>query len=169
MVGLITANNETAYREEIRNLEVWCQDNNLSLNVIKTKGDDRGLQEMEGQARPNSHRQGCSGAGLELKVPGCPHQQQTIMIQTHKDSREEGTTTPIEKIWHGSSEPQKVTAAPSRASLLVASPPGMANGLSSDRKADRATEGSAYGPVHHWGQASCHSGSLYQAVSEEGP
>jgi hypothetical protein len=36
-VGLITDNNETAYREELRDLAVWCQDNNLSLNVIKTK------------------------------------------------------------------------------------------------------------------------------------
>jgi hypothetical protein len=30
VVGLITDNNETAYREEVRDLEVWCQDNNLS-------------------------------------------------------------------------------------------------------------------------------------------
>jgi hypothetical protein len=37
VVGLITDNNETAYREEVRDLAVWCQDNNLSLNVIKTK------------------------------------------------------------------------------------------------------------------------------------
>ena len=37
MVGLITDNDETAYREEVRDLAVWCQDNNLSLNVIKTK------------------------------------------------------------------------------------------------------------------------------------
>ena len=37
LVGLITDNNETAYREEVRDLAVWCQDNNLSLNVIKTK------------------------------------------------------------------------------------------------------------------------------------
>jgi gmma-aminobutyric acid receptor subunit gamma/cGMP-dependent protein kinase 2 len=37
VVGLITNNNETAYREEVRDLTVWCQDNNLSLNVIKTK------------------------------------------------------------------------------------------------------------------------------------
>ena len=29
---------ETAYREEVRDLTVWCKDNNLSLNVIKTKG-----------------------------------------------------------------------------------------------------------------------------------
>jgi hypothetical protein len=37
VVGLITNNDETAYREEVRDLTVWCQDNNLSLNVIKTK------------------------------------------------------------------------------------------------------------------------------------
>ena len=37
VVGLITDNDETAYREEVRYLAVWCQDNNLSLNVRKTK------------------------------------------------------------------------------------------------------------------------------------
>ena len=37
MVGLITDNDETAYREEVRDLSVWCQDNNLSLHMIKTK------------------------------------------------------------------------------------------------------------------------------------
>ena len=26
-----------AYREEVRDRAMWCQDNNLSLNVIKTK------------------------------------------------------------------------------------------------------------------------------------
>jgi hypothetical protein len=37
VVGLITDNDETAYREEDRDLAVWCQDNNLSINVSKTK------------------------------------------------------------------------------------------------------------------------------------
>jgi hypothetical protein len=37
VVGLITDIDETAYREEIRDLAMWWQDNNLSLNVIKTK------------------------------------------------------------------------------------------------------------------------------------
>ena len=37
VVGLITDNDETAYREEVRDLEVWCQENNPFLNVIKTK------------------------------------------------------------------------------------------------------------------------------------
>jgi EAL domain-containing protein (putative c-di-GMP-specific phosphodiesterase class I) len=37
VVGLITEDDETAYREVIRDLLVWCQNNNLSLNVSKTK------------------------------------------------------------------------------------------------------------------------------------
>jgi hypothetical protein len=35
--SLITNNDETAYREEVRALGVWCQENNLTLNVNKTK------------------------------------------------------------------------------------------------------------------------------------
>ena len=37
VVGLITDNDETAYREEVRDLAVLCQNNNLTLNIIKTK------------------------------------------------------------------------------------------------------------------------------------
>ena len=37
VVGLITNNDETAYKEEVRALGVWCQENNLSLNINKTK------------------------------------------------------------------------------------------------------------------------------------
>jgi hypothetical protein len=33
VVGLIPDNDETAYREEVRELAVWCQDNNLSLKM----------------------------------------------------------------------------------------------------------------------------------------
>ena len=43
-VGLITNNSETAYREEVRALGMWCQENNLSLNVNKTKDDFRKQQ-----------------------------------------------------------------------------------------------------------------------------
>jgi hypothetical protein len=59
VVGLIIDNNETAYREEVRDLVMWCQDTNLSLNLIKT--NDCGQQEKEDRAHPHSHRQGCSG------------------------------------------------------------------------------------------------------------
>ena len=37
MVGLINDDNEATYREEVIALAVWCQVNNLSLNVSKTK------------------------------------------------------------------------------------------------------------------------------------
>ncbi|XP_059846139.1 uncharacterized protein LOC132405391 isoform X1 [Hypanus sabinus] len=37
LVGLISNNNEAAYREEVITLTQWCQENNLSLNVAKTK------------------------------------------------------------------------------------------------------------------------------------
>jgi hypothetical protein len=37
LVGLIPNNDETAYREEVRTLGVWCQENNVTLNVNKTK------------------------------------------------------------------------------------------------------------------------------------
>jgi hypothetical protein len=37
VVDLITDGNETGYREEVMDLAVWCQDNNLSLNVSKIK------------------------------------------------------------------------------------------------------------------------------------
>ena len=37
VVGLIIDGDESAYGEEVRDLAMWCQDNNLSLNVCKTK------------------------------------------------------------------------------------------------------------------------------------
>ncbi|KAK3570548.1 hypothetical protein QTP86_022084 [Hemibagrus guttatus] len=37
MVGLISKNDESADREEVQRLTSWCKDNNLSLNVEKTK------------------------------------------------------------------------------------------------------------------------------------
>ncbi|KAI5085675.1 gastrula zinc finger protein XlCGF28.1-like, partial [Silurus meridionalis] len=37
VVGLINNNDEPAYLQEVKNLERWCQENNLLLNVSKTK------------------------------------------------------------------------------------------------------------------------------------
>ncbi|KAI5619000.1 gastrula zinc finger protein XlCGF28.1-like [Silurus asotus] len=37
VMGLISNNNETAYLQEVKNLERWCQENNLLLNFSKTK------------------------------------------------------------------------------------------------------------------------------------
>ena len=37
MIGLISEDDESAYRDEVQKLTVWCSDNNLSLNTTKTK------------------------------------------------------------------------------------------------------------------------------------
>ncbi len=37
VIGLITDNDETAYRAEVSTLTNWCQENHLSLNIDKTK------------------------------------------------------------------------------------------------------------------------------------
>ncbi len=37
VIGLITNNDETAYREEVSTLTKWCQENHLSLNIDMTK------------------------------------------------------------------------------------------------------------------------------------
>ncbi|KAK3574123.1 hypothetical protein QTP86_003471 [Hemibagrus guttatus] len=37
VLGLISKNDESAYREEVQQLTAWCKANNLSLNVDKTK------------------------------------------------------------------------------------------------------------------------------------
>jgi hypothetical protein len=37
IIGLITNNDEMAYREEVRALAEWCQENDLSLNFNKMK------------------------------------------------------------------------------------------------------------------------------------
>uniref|UniRef100_A0A3P9IWZ8 Reverse transcriptase domain-containing protein n=1 Tax=Oryzias latipes TaxID=8090 RepID=A0A3P9IWZ8_ORYLA len=37
VIGLISDNDETAYREEVQHLATWCADNNLLLNTNKTK------------------------------------------------------------------------------------------------------------------------------------
>ena len=40
VVGHITNNYKTAYKEEVRDLAGWCQNNSLSLNITKTKEID---------------------------------------------------------------------------------------------------------------------------------
>jgi hypothetical protein len=61
VVDLVTDNNETAYREEVRDLAVSCQDN-LSRNMIKTKEMIVDYRKRRTEHAPHSYRD-CSGAG----------------------------------------------------------------------------------------------------------
>jgi hypothetical protein len=51
---MITYDYETAYREEVRDLTVWCQDNNRSLHVSKTKELIVYYRKQKGQVHPHS-------------------------------------------------------------------------------------------------------------------
>ena len=54
VVRLITNDDEATYREEARNLEVWRQDNYLSLNVSKTKELNVDYRKWRGEHAPST-------------------------------------------------------------------------------------------------------------------
>jgi hypothetical protein len=54
VVGLVTNNDETAYREEVRDLSVWCQDNNLSLK-LRASSRLRALSSLVSTSPTNYH------------------------------------------------------------------------------------------------------------------
>ena len=57
VVGLITNNDETADREEVRGPGVWCQEINLSLNVDKTKELIMDIRKQQ-RGHPSIHTDG---------------------------------------------------------------------------------------------------------------
>ncbi|KAK3529268.1 hypothetical protein QTP70_022984 [Hemibagrus guttatus] len=67
VIGLIQDGEESAYRQEVEQLAVWCSLNNLELN---NSGDDSGLQE-EHPCTPH-HEQHCTNSGV-IQVPGHHH------------------------------------------------------------------------------------------------
>ncbi|KAK3562918.1 hypothetical protein QTP86_011094 [Hemibagrus guttatus] len=52
VVGLISKNDESAYREEVQRLTAWCKDNNLSLNVEKPKEMVVDFRRAQGEHSP---------------------------------------------------------------------------------------------------------------------
>ena len=92
VVGLITDNDKTAYREEVRDLAVWCQDNNLSLNVIKPKE-----MIVDYRKRRTDH------APIFIDEAIMEQIECFQFLGVHITN-----TLTWSKIWHGSSDPQKV-------------------------------------------------------------
>ncbi len=93
VVGLISDNIEKACLEEVAHLENWCQENNLSVNVSKTKEliVDFGRKQEEELPTPQDQR-GPNGDGGELQIPRCLHHRGFIMVLSHqhlgKESRQ---------------------------------------------------------------------------------
>jgi hypothetical protein len=105
VVGLITDDDGTAYREEIRDMAVWCQDNNLSLNVIKTGEIIADCRKMRAEHAPIIIDRAVVEQVESFKFIGVHITKLSWSRQT-----EGGTATPIltQGIWHGPSDPQGV-------------------------------------------------------------
>ena len=87
VVGLNTNNNEIAYREDVRALGVWCQENNLTLNVNKTREMFVDLRNQQ-TAHPPIHILGTvEEKGESLKFLGV-HITDKLKWSTHTDSVE---------------------------------------------------------------------------------
>ena len=107
MVGLITDNDETAYREEVRDLAVWSLPGQQPLPQ---------RQQDKGDYRWTTGKRRAEHAPIE--IDRCLVETDHITsgpttVQTDQHSHEESTTTPLppqeaEKIWHVPSGPQKV-------------------------------------------------------------
>ena len=103
VVGLITDNNEIAYREEVRDLAVPGQQ--PLPQHEQDKGAYRGLQEGEQAEQAPINIDGAVVERVESSL--------VSTSPTNQESCEEGTTKPFppqktEKIWHGSLDPQTV-------------------------------------------------------------
>jgi hypothetical protein len=63
---LITNNDETAFREKMRALRVWCQENNLTLNKTKEMIVDFRKQQREHTPIHTPHQRDSIGEGGKL-------------------------------------------------------------------------------------------------------
>ncbi len=109
VIGLITDNNETAYREEVSTLTKWCQENHLSLNIDKTK---ELVVDFRRQSRVHT----------PISSDKTPVEQVSsfkflcgswgsYMVCSHRCSAEEGTSAPLlpetaDEVWNDPQHPQ---------------------------------------------------------------
>ena len=126
VVGLITNNDETANREEVRAIRVWCLENNLSHSRSTKQRRDCGLQDTAEGAPPYPYRRDSSGEGGKLQVPRRTHHRQTEMFHPHRQCGEERVTAPLQPQEAEEKPVETFTDAELRASCRAVSPPSMA-------------------------------------------
>jgi hypothetical protein len=110
VVSLITNHDGTAYREEVRDPAVWCQDNNLSLNVIKTKEMIVDYRKRRTEHAPILINEAVVEQVERFKFLGV-HITNKLERSKHTKTvvkRAPQNLFPLRKIWHGSSYPQKI-------------------------------------------------------------
>ncbi len=99
VVGLISVGDESAYRDKVEQLTVWCGDNNFLLNTSKTKE-----LIVENGHSAFTHQQGLCGEGLRLLLPGGPHHGGPDLGSKHSRVGEESSAETL--LSEGSQEEQ---------------------------------------------------------------
>ncbi len=157
VIGLITDNDEMAYREEVSTLTKWCQENHLSLNIDKTKELVVDYRRQSREHTPITIDKTPVERVTSFKFLGVPH----------RCSAEEGTSASLlpetaEEVWNEPQNPQVLLH--------------LHCGEHPDRLYHRLVwkqhrwqpQGSAKGrancPPHCWRWASLPPGYLHQAV-----
>ncbi len=111
VIGLITDNDETAYREEVSTLTKWCQENHLSLNIDKTKELVVDYRRQSREHTPITIDKDTCGAVSSFKFLGV-HITEDLTWSAHTEcSAEEGTSASLlpetaEEVWNEPQNPQ---------------------------------------------------------------
>uniref|UniRef100_A0A8K9V2X2 Reverse transcriptase domain-containing protein n=1 Tax=Oncorhynchus mykiss TaxID=8022 RepID=A0A8K9V2X2_ONCMY len=96
VVGLIITNNDkTAYREEVMALGVWCQENNLTLNVNKTKEMIVDFRKQQREQPPIRIDGTVVERVVSFKYLGVL-KRQTEIVHPHRQRCEEGAAAPLQ-------------------------------------------------------------------------
>ena len=158
VAGLITDNDETAYREEVRDLAMWCKDNNHSLNVIKSKEmmvdyrkrrTEHSPMLIDGAVVEQVESFKFLGVHITNKLTWSKHTKTVVKRARQNLFRR------LKKFGMGPQILKRFYSCTiNTRQLLGLRPQG-------------TTEGSAYGPVHHWDQASCHPGPVCQRKAQK--
>ena len=91
MIRPTTAGNEKAYREEDRDLSVWCLDNNFSLKISKVKELIVDYRKQRAKHAPIHINRAVEERVESFKFLGF-HITKDLSLSTHTNSHKEGTT-----------------------------------------------------------------------------
>ncbi len=94
VVGLISNNDETHYREEVAQLAEWYGANNLSLNVSKTKEVGMDFRRDSGDHPSLTINSSTVERANRNQIPGGAHHRGPHLDHQHYITLQEGTTAP---------------------------------------------------------------------------
>ncbi len=100
LIGLIQDGDESAYRQEVKELAVWCSLNNLELNTLKTVEMIVDFRRNPPALPPLTIMNNCECSGV-IQVPGNHHLSGPEVGHSHRLHREKG---PSENVLSSSTE-----------------------------------------------------------------